>query len=368
MRLILFLVSFFLLCSLFFPKHVLALAFPKQEFVKGHVVSVVKEGKKTIAGNTSYFQDLKIEIDEGALKGSTVDVENGGLLTITEDQKVKTGESIVLSKTTTPDGNTTYDLYDKFRLYQLIALLTLFIFIIVFIAGKKGVGSLLGLAISLLVILFFIVPQILSGKDPLVISIFGSVIILFLTSFLAHGFHKQTVIAVSSTLIALLFTALISYLFVVFAKLSGLGSEEAYSLQVGQTSVINLRGLFLGGIIIGTLGALNDITTTQAAAVFELHRTDSKLSMEKLYDKGFAIGREHVVSLVNTLILAYAGSAFAIFLFFILNPNKEPYWVIINSEIVSDEIVRTIGGSIGLILSVPIITILAAWYVKSYEK
>lgn len=361
--------SLFLLSFCFLVRQTFAVAVsPKQEFLKAKVTNIVKEGVKQIVGQKNIYQDLQVTILEGVEKGKTVAIENGGDFSIANDQKVAAGETIILEKTTDGSGAIHYAVYDKFRLYPVIVLLFAFCLLIVFIAGKKGIGSLLGLLISLCVIFFFIVPHMIAGEDPLLISSIGSIVILLLTSFLAHGFSRKTSLAVVSTLTALLITVFLAWFFVSLAKLSGLGSEEAYTLQLGPTSVINLKGLLLGGIIIGTLGALNDITTTQAAAIFEMGALEKKLKFEELYDKGFAVGREHVVSLVNTLILAYAGSAFAIFIFFSLNPNHQPYWVILNSETVSEEIIRTIAGSIGLVLSVPIVTILTSWFVTRYEK
>lgn len=199
----------------------------------------------------------------------------------------------------------------------------------------------------------------MAGHDPLTTSIIGSVVILLITTYLAHGISRQTTVALFSTFFALMVTAWLSSVMVGIAHLSGF-TEETASLQFGLTKAVNVQGLLLGGIIIGTLGALNDVTTTQAASVFELAATDTKLGFAKLYEKGFSIGREHVVSLVNTLVLAYAGSSLALFLFLILNPQKVPLWVMVNSEEISDEIVRTLAGSLGLILVVPIVTLFAA--------
>ena len=186
----------------------------------------------------------------------------------------------------------------------------------------------------------------------------GPLALLRLTTSLAHGVYKQTTVALISTFLALMLTAILSSFFVKLTHHSGY-TEETASLQLGATSKINIQGLLLGGIIIGTLGALNDITTTQAAAVFELAKTDRALKFGELFKKSFSIGREHVVSMVNTLVLAYAGSALSLFLFIILNPLKLPLWFMLNTENISDEVFRTISGSIGWVLVVPVVTLLA---------
>ncbi|MGA2091765.1 MAG: YibE/F family protein, partial [Endomicrobiales bacterium] len=225
--------------------------------------------------------------------------------------------------------------------------------------GVKGIGSLIGLSISLAVILLYIVPQILSGQSPLFVSVLGSVVILLLTTYLAHGISKQTTVALVSTLAALLLTVIIADFSVHFTNLSGLNDETSL-LIFGPTSTINLQGLLLAGVIIGTLGALNDITTSQAATIIELAKTDRNQKFSHLFYKGLKIGREHIVSMVNTLVLAYAGSSLILFIFIVLNPSHVPYWVFINNELISDEIIRTLAGSTGLLLVVPIVTAIAA--------
>ena len=219
------------------------------------------------------------------------------------------------------------------------------------------------MGISFVILIGFIVPQILAGRDPLLISIAGSLAIMFITIYLAHGISKRTTSAVISTFISLVLTGILAFAFVKIFHLTGLGDENSYLLQMGNAS-INPEGLLLGGIIIGALGVLDDITTTQSAAIFELFKLDKKLSVSDLFVKGYTIGREHIASLVNTLILAYAGASLGLFVIFVLNPNQTPVWVILNSEILSEEIVRAIAGSIGLILAVPITTLVASYIAK----
>jgi len=133
-------------------------------------------------------------------------------------------------------------------------------------------------------------------------------------------------------------------------------------LEITPNAIINPKGLLLGGIIISTLGALNDVTTTQAAATIALHKQNPKLKFLDLAEHSFGIGREHILSLVNTLVLAYAGSSLPVFIFFLLNPSHLPMWVIINNESVGEEIIRTVAGSMGLLLAIPISTFLASWW------
>ena len=334
---------------------------PKQEFLKARVVEIVEQGVKTIEGYKNYYQTLRIQIEEGTGKNKYSIIENGKDAQITKYQLVSKNQEIIIAKTIYPKGKIIYSIYDYYRLNSLIIFVIIFFAAVVLIAGLKGLGSISGMIISLGIILFYIVPSILKGNDPLTITLTGSFFILLITTYLAHGVSKKTTIALFSTLISLILTAGFAVIAVKLNNITGLGNEDSFALSLGPTSIIDIRGLFLSGVIISTLGALNDITTTQSATIFELKIANPKLKFLALFEKGLAVGKEHIASLVNTLILAYVGSAFAVFIFFVLNPAHLPYWIILNNEIVSDEVIRIIAGSIGLLLSVPIVTLLASY-------
>ena len=340
---------------------------PIQQFFKARVVQIVEQGEKEIDGYKVYYQTLRIQIEDGTQKGKYTIIENGKEAQITKDQLVNKNQEIVVAKTIYPKGHVMYSIYDFYRLNYLLVFLIIFFVTVVLIAGRKGFGSILGMIVSLGIILLYIVPNILKGNDPLTVTLIGSVFILLVTTYLAHGISKKTTIALSSTLISLFLTAGFAIIAIKFNSITGLGNEDSFALTLGPTSIIDIKGLFLSGIIISTLGALNDITTTQSATILELKIANPKLKFGALFEKGLNVGKEHIASLVNTLILAYVGSAFAIFIFFILNPAKIPYWVILNNEIVSDEIIRIIAGSVGLLLSVPIVTLIAS-YIFSKKK
>lgn len=320
-------------------------------------MQIISQGEVIDNGQKNLYQDVIVKTDQG----QTVSVHLGDPVSLTADHKVSQGEEVILQKTTDPTGKIIYAVYDKYRTNDLAVVLIFFVILIIAIAGLKGVGSLVGLFISLTVILFFITPQILQGNDPLLVSIIGSLIILFISTYVAHGVSRQTTVALLSTFCALFITASLAIFFTSFGKLTGIGNEDIASLQIGSTSIINLKGLFLAGIIIGTLGALNDVTISQSATIFELAKLEPTIKLEHLIKKGFNVGREHILSLVNTLVLAYAGSSLFIFIFILLNPQHIPYWVILNTETISGEIISTVAGSAGLILAVPIATLLAGY-------
>lgn len=342
----------------------------KQEFYKGHVDAVTKEGTRTVGGQQNPFQELTVTLTDGPDRGKTIPLENGGLFTLSPSQKVYAGETVILRRTTTQDGKATYYVADRYRLPQVAGIFIGFFLLVLLISGKKGLGALLGMLVSLGVIMAFIVPQILNGADPITISIIGAAVILFVTMYLAHGVTRQTTLALSATALSLLLTGIFAVLFVSLAKLSGLGSEDAYSLQQGFGQTINFHGLLLGGIIIGTVGVLDDVTTTQAATINEIAAADPKTTFQELIGKGMRVGREHIASVVNTLVLAYAGASIAVFIYLQigLEQQTQPLWVMLNSEVIMEEVIRTLAGSLGLVLAVPITTVIAAFFAKNEIK
>lgn len=209
----------------------------------------------------------------------------------------------------------------------------------------------------------FVVPRILAGEHPLGVTLAGAVMIALTSIYLAHGANRRTTVALAGLLVTLAAAAGLAILFVSLARLSGAGSEEAVLLQVGHLAGVNLRGLLLGGILLGALGVLDDITTAQAAAVEEISRANPSLGPTDLYRRGLSVGREHITALVNTLVLAYAGASLPLFLLFTINPDQ-PLWVTLNTEFVAEEIVRTLVGSIALVLAVPVTTLLAARFLR----
>jgi uncharacterized membrane protein len=241
----------------------------------------------------------------------------------------------------------------------------LFFLLAVLFGGVRGFTSVLGLGASILIILNFIVPRINAGGHPFQITLMGTFMIAAVSLYLAHGFNRRTSVAFAGTLITLSLSAGAAVVAVSLSRLYGMGSEQALYLQNGDFGDIDLRGLLLGGIMLGVLGVLDDITTAQSAVVEELKRAKPSLAFADLYKRGLSVGREHIASLVNTLFLAYAGAALPLFLLFEFY-KAAPVWFTLNSEIIAEEIVRTLVGSVCLILAVPITTALAAAFFTRY--
>jgi uncharacterized membrane protein len=329
--------------------------FPPDSFYRGIVTSL---SQKNIAGSVDAVWDAGIELLGGDEKGKIVSIE------VRQSQlPLRVGERVVVNKVSTL-GDIEYGIYDHYRIQPILWIAALFLIFVVAIARLKGVGSVVGLVFSILVLLWYTIPRILIGHDPIFISITGAILIAFFSLYAAHGLNRKTSIALMSTIITLGISAGISFVFIIISKLNGMGSEDAFYLQMSGLETINLKGLLLGGIIIGMLGILDDVTTGQVAAVGEIKDVDPNLSLRELYRRGMSVGREHIASLVNTLVLAYAGASLPVFLLFIINPNEQPLWVILNSEFIAEEMIRTLAGSFSLVLAVPIATFLAAYFLR----
>ncbi len=285
------------------------------------------------------------------------------------NQKYKVGDQVVVRGDTKKDGKDTfyYMVEDRFRVKNLIIIGVLFLIFMLIMAGIRGLSSVLGLVFTIIVIIQLLIPQILLGADLFWLTAVVSLLIASTSLYLAHGFNKRTTISMIATVITILITLYVANWAVDFSLLSGFGSDDAFHLKGnGITSTLNLRGLLISGIVIGSLGILDDVTTAQAIAVEEISKANPKMTSKELFFSGIRIGQEHIISLINTLALAYVGTSMPLLLTF-TTLNFSPLWVILNNQIISEELIRTLVGSTCLILAIPISTILAANFLRFKE-
>lgn len=352
-----YLLLIFLLVSSIFPSPTAAQEnSPSGESLEAVITNILEEKEIKFGEEKQLYQKLKLSVTRGSLEGQSITVENGNLPSANV-VKYKKGDKLIVEYSKDFEGNDVFFISDYVRRDALLWLFIIFIAIAIVVGKIWGITSLLGMGFSFLVIFKFILPQIINGSDPVFIAIIGSLFIIPVTFYLSHGFNKKTHVAIASTAIALVITGILANIFVEAAKLTGFASEEAGFLQVARGGRVNIKGLLLAGIIIGALGILDDVTVSQASVVQQLKETASKLKFSELYKKAMKVGQDHVSSMVNTLVLVYTGAAMPLLLLFIDNPR--PFSEVINYEIIADEIVRTLVGSIGLIAAVPITTFLA---------
>lgn len=328
-------------------------------FFRAKIVELGESSEIDDFGVPYISQPLRVRLIEGDELGKELDLSYEARGQEARNA-LQVGDKVVVGRSLNyPDLTFEYYVADIYRLSGLYWLLAFFVIVTIVFAGKHGMRSFIGLVISFLVIIYFMVPRILDGANPFLISFIGTIFITCSALFVAHGIQARTTIAFAGTLVTILIALVISYIAVHALNLFGLGSEEAYYLQFAGDVPINLRGLLLGGLIIGTLGVLDDVTTAQAAAVDEIHKANDRFGFAELYKRGISVGREHIVSLVNTLVLAYTGAGFPLLLLFHI--YQQPLWLTLNSEIIMEEVVRMLVGSVALIFAVPITTLFAAY-------
>jgi uncharacterized membrane protein len=328
------------------------------ETMPGRVVEVLEEGTIELDdGATQPYQRLVVRIEGGSMAGQEIVVEEGATNIISQERLFKRGDRIFLERAVGPEEDRFY-ISDVMRLGPLLAIVSLFFALVVVVGRWKGLRSLGGSLFSLAVIFAFILPQIVAGRNPVGVSIFGSILMLSVSTYLTYGVNLKAHAAIAGMFLSLTLTGALAWLFVGWTRLSGMGMEESAFLVMAFGSEINLRGLVLGGIIIGSLGVLDDICVGQASAVFELINANPELSWLDLFRSSLNIGTDHIAAMVNTLLLAYVGGAMPLMLAFTI--YQESLLRRINREPIAEEIVRTLAGSAGLVLAVPITGLIAS--------
>ena len=334
-----------------------------EDLFRAEVVSVTRgpcQGTEPGAGIDCSIADVTLQ--EGPDDGETItlaeeSVEGGARLDV--------GDEIVLAYYPDAGEGFEYSFADRERRPALLLLAGVFAVAVIALGRWKGARALAGVGVSLAILATFILPALLDGSDPVLVALVGAGAIAVLALYLAHGINVGSTIALIGAFASLALVALLAWGFVELTELTGRAAEEAGFLQI-TASQVRLQGLILAGVVIGTLGVLDDVTVLQVSAVWELHHANPDMTRRQIYRAAVRIGRDHIASTVNTLVLAYASASLPLFL--LLTQAHQGLSDIANSELVATEIVRTLVGSIGLVASVPITTLLATWVVGEHQK
>ncbi|MGP4043432.1 YibE/F family protein [Streptomyces sp. 2A115] len=299
-----------------------------------------------------------VRVDTGKDKGRTFTE----IIQPDSSRQLKQGQEVIVAYAPDAPKELQYSVTDVNRRLPMALLAGIFALAVVVVGRLRGVMALIALAVSFLILTFFILPAILQGSNPLVVAVVGASAIMLIALYMCHGLSARTSVAVLGTLLSLLLIGLLGSLFIGWAALTG-NTDDNTGLIHGLYPSIDMSGLLLAGVIIGSLGVLDDVTVTQTSAVWELHEANPTMGWRGLYRAGIRIGRDHIASVVNTLVLAYAGAALPLLLLFSIAQSS--VGTVANSELVAEEIVRTLVGSIGLVASVPVTTALAALVVSA---
>lgn len=326
---------------------------------RGKVMSIEATEERLIPGTDTehVYQTIVAEVLEGPLAGQVITIENDYL-------ELDAGDRFYFNHYVYIDGSVAYGVINIDRRGSLWFLVALFAGAVIAFGGWQGLRSLAALAGSFLVIFYLLMPGILAGWNPLVASASVAGGVLFAAIFFTHGFTRESTVAYVGTMLAVFLTSVLAIGSVAVTDLTGFASEASVYLNFNTNGTIDFTALLIGAIIIGVLGVLDDIAITQAAVVTELYRSNPEQSRLAVYRRALRVGREHVGALVNTLVLAYTGASLPLLLHYYSASSS--FAMAVNSELFATEIVRTIVGSIGLVMTVPIVTLLAVVYLKDY--
>ncbi|MEY9992673.1 putative membrane protein [Streptomyces sp. V4I8] len=316
------------------------------------------EGSSAVQQESGTCKKATIRVDTGKDKGRTFTE----IVQPDQSRQLHEGQEVVVAYEPSAPKDLQYSVTDVNRKFPMALLAGIFALAVVVVGRMRGVMALVALSISFLVLTFFILPAILQGSNPLVVAVVGASAIMLIALYMCHGLSARTSVAVLGTLLSLLLIGLLGSGFIDWAALTG-NTDDNTGLIHGLYPSIDMSGLLLAGVIIGSLGVLDDVTVTQTSAVWELHEANPTMGWRGLYRAGIRIGRDHIASVVNTLVLAYAGAALPLLLLFSI--AQSGVGTVANSELVAEEIVRTLVGSIGLVASVPVTTALAALVVSA---
>jgi uncharacterized membrane protein len=322
------------------------------EVVQAKVVRVLNQETRRIPGTDTQhqYQTLEAEIVEGERTGTIVQVQNDFL-------NLSAGDRLFVIRYEQVGGDETYSVQDVDRRLPVTLLIVGFVLCIILFGGWYGVRSLLALSFSLVVLVYVLVPGLLAGWDPLRTCFFVAAGVLAAAIFITHGVRRESYIAYGGTMIAVLITLMLAQGAVHWSSLSGFAADESVYLNINSRGTIDLIGLLIGGIVIGVLGVLDDVAITQVSVVRELLGSAQHESRARIFVRAMRVGREHVGAVVNTLALAYAGASLPLMLLMSTAPMSGR--ALFNMELLGTEIVRTVVGSFGIVLTVPIVTYLA---------
>lgn len=335
-----------------------------QTYFKAKITDIFSNSQQeTSPGMITVTQGAKALILDGEDKNKEVEIKNTYTKKVQDNRALHKNEDIILAKVQVSNDLESYTIVDKYRLDGLTVVITLFILILLVVLGRKSLGSILGLILSVVILIFAMLPLILNGYNILLVGLGSVLAIAFLTIFLAHGFNKKSGIAVLAVISCILILANLSLFFVQITNLFGVGSSESMFLQVSQNYYFNLQAMLIVAILISSVGILDDVASSQVATIYELSKANPELSTIQLYKRGMNVGREHIASMVNSLVLIYVGAALPLFILF-FSDQAQSWLVRLNYESIAQDIVVSLAISICLILAVPITTFTSAVFLK----
>lgn len=339
---------------------------PDITFVTGKVTNINQIKCEGLPGmvtgrSDQICADLAVELTDGPELGQTVQVAVSDTI---YKSGVSIGQKLKLMRVPAEPGQPpAYQFSDFERTVPLAILALIFAVLVVVVARWRGFASLIGLAFAGFILIKFMFPALVVGSSPILVGLIGSAAIMFVVLYAAHGFSARTTTALLGTMFGLVLSALFGWIATKWAHLTGVSAEDDYVLAATAPNM-DLTSVVICGIIIAGLGVLNDVTITQASAVWEL--ADADPDRRRLFSRAMRIGRDHIASTVYTIAFATAGAVLPVLLLIVI--YQRPLLEVVQTEQFAGEVIRTLVGSIGLILAVPLTTVIGVAVVRVSDR
>ncbi len=329
---------------------------------EGRVVAIASTSYPIRLGREIEFQDLVVELADGSLRD---DVYN-------DYTPVAVGDYVYLTHSYDPSTDTEGLFVEQIdRVWPLGVIVGVFLFVYLVVGGRKGARSLIALVVAILSVYFVLLPALQAGYDPLWVGVAIAAFILGIAMFITHGCTIVSLVSYTGSMIAIVITVFFAWYAMKGADISGLVGNDASTLNLVYGPVLDTWKLLLAGMIIGILGVMDDVAVMQAAMVREFFRTSPESGVWPIFMRAMKVGREHAAALVNTLVLAYTAVALPLLLI-VFSPTAQegyevPWRMHLSNELFVVELIRSIVGSFGLVLTVPIVTFLAVWFFNKHR-
>ena len=299
-------------------------------------------------------EPMKVEILNGDRKGEEIKIENN-LKGNPYNLKFEQGDKVFINILKYKGQEEQYIIKDFYHLDWLFIWLFIFIIAVLILGKKKGALALLSLGLSVALVFFCFIPLVKAGYNPILLTLLVCIVVSMVALIIITGFTRKTVVAILGTLSGILAATLLVLLMGWFMRLTGL-SSETNRIIAGSFPDLDFKYIFYSGVIIGALGAVMDIAVSIASAQKEIKNHKADVSRKKLIKSGLNIGRDVLGSMINTLIFAYIGTSLSMVLMF--TESGLSLMEILNLGSISEEIARSLVGSLGLLISIPLTAIL----------
>lgn len=338
------------------------------EYYEAQVTEVAKEELKAdqyIEKVELGYQNVKIKMLEGPYKGKEYDIINN--ISRLYNFKVAKGTKVVACMYFNEGKLNDIAITSYKRSHVLITLMALFVIITILVGGFKGVKSILALIFTLICVIFLMMPLMIKGVNPILSAILIAIISISITMTLVSGINKKTLAAITGTFIGVIVAGIIAYGFGNWAHLSGITMEDSESIMyIAETTGLKVSGILFAGILVASLGAVMDVAMSISSSIFEIYDVNEKMTLKELFKSGMNIGRDIIGTMTNTLVLAFAGGSITTMIL-LYSANM---WTtqLINLDILGTEVIQSLAGTIGIILTVPITAIISAYLCKTKIK